>query len=88
MGAMDATRSRGLRVPQDVSIIGFDDIPQAAMVRPALTTVRQPLEEMGRLATQMLIDQLKNPEKEFGRIELPTQLIVRDSTSSPKDRAG
>jgi LacI family transcriptional regulator len=88
MGVMDAIRERGLRVPEDVSIIGFDDIPQAAMVRPALTTVRQPLEEMGRLATQLLIDQLKNPEKEIGRIELPTQLIVRDSTLSPKDRAG
>lgn len=88
MGAMDAIRSRGLRVPEAVSIIGFDDIPQAAMVRPALTTVRQPLEEMGRLATQMLIDQLKNPEKEIGRIELPTQLILRDSTLSPKDRTG
>jgi LacI family transcriptional regulator len=88
MGAMDAIRSRGLRVPQDVSILGFDDIPQAAMVRPALTTVRQPLEQMGRLATQMLIDQLKNPEKQIGRIELPTQLIVRDSTSTPKDKAG
>lgn len=88
MGAMDAIRSRGLRVPEDVSIIGFDDIPQASMVWPALTTVRQPLEEMGRLATQMLIDQLKNPEKEMGRIELPTELIVRDSTLSPKDRAG
>jgi LacI family transcriptional regulator len=71
-----------------MSIIGFDDIPQAAMVRPALTTVRQPLEQMGRLATQMLIDQLKNPEKEIGRIELPTQLIVRNSTLSPKDRTG
>ena len=88
MGVMDAIRERGLRVPEDVSIIGFDDIPQAALVRPALTTVRQPLEEMGRLATQMLIDQLKNPEKEIGRIELPTQLIIRDSTLSPKDRAG
>jgi len=88
MGAMDAIRSRGLRVPEDVSILGFDDIPQAAMVRPALTTVRQPLEEMGRLATQMLIDKLKNPAKELGRIELPTQLIVRDSTLSPKDRTG
>jgi LacI family transcriptional regulator len=58
------------------------------MVRPALTTVRQPLEHMGRLATQMLIDQLKNPEKELGRIELPTELIVRDSAISRKDRAG
>jgi LacI family transcriptional regulator len=88
MGAMDAIRSRRLHIPDDVSILGFDDIPQAAMVRPALTTVRQPLEQMGRLATQMLIDQLKNPEKQIGRIELPTQLIVRDSTSSPKDKAG
>jgi LacI family transcriptional regulator len=88
MGAMDAIRSRGLRIPEDVSILGFDDIPQAAVVRPALTTVRQPLEHMGRLATQMLIDKLKNPEKEIGRVELPAQLIVRDSTSSPKDRAG
>ncbi len=86
MGAMDAIRGRGLRIPEDVSILGFDDIPQSAMVRPALTTVRQPLEHMGRLATQMLIDQLKNPKKEIGRVELPTQLIVRDSTLSPKDR--
>jgi LacI family transcriptional regulator len=88
MGTMDAVRSRGLRIPEDVSILGFDDIPQAAMVRPALTTIRQPLEQMGRLATQMLIDKLKNPDKELGRIELPTELIVRDSTLSPKERAG
>ncbi len=78
MGAMDAIRTRGLRIPEDISVIGFDDIPQAAMVHPALTTVRQPLEQMGRIATQMLIDKLKNPEKEIGRIELPTQLIVRE----------
>ena len=88
MGAMDAVRSRGLRIPEDVSIIGFDDIPQAELVRPVLTSVRQPLEQMGRLATQMLIDKLKNPQKELGRIELPTELIIRDSTTSPKDKAG
>lgn len=88
MGAMDAVRSRGLRVPEDVSILGFDDIPQAASVRPSLTTVRQPLEEMGRLATQMLLDRIKNPEKEISRIELPTELVLRDSTMPPKDRAG
>ena len=88
MGAMDAVRSRGLRVPEDISILGFDDIPQAAMVRPALTTVRQPLEQMGRLATQMLIDQLKHPDKEINRIELPTELVVRGSTNPPKDRVG
>ena len=84
MGAMDAVRNRGLRIPDDVSIIGFDDIPQSSLVRPALTTVSQPLEKMGRVATQMLLDLLKNPEKEADRIELPTQLIVRDSCISPR----
>lgn len=88
MGAMDAVRSRGLRVPEDVSILGFDDIPQAALIRPALTTVRQPLEQMGRVSTQMLLDILKNPEKEVEPIKLPTELIIRGSTQSPKDRAG
>jgi LacI family transcriptional regulator len=85
MGAMDAVRSRGLRIPKDVSVLGFDDIPQAALVRPALTTVRQPLEQMGRVATQMLLDMLKNPGKEISRIELPTELIIRGSTSPQKD---
>ncbi len=79
MGVMDAVRSRGLRIPEDISIIGFDDIPQAALVRPALTTVHQPLEQMGRMATQMLLDMLQEPEKEFNRIELPTKLVVRSS---------
>jgi LacI family transcriptional regulator len=88
MGAMDAVRNRGLRVPEDVSILGFDDIPQAEVVRPALTTVRQPLRDMGAFAAQMLIDRLKNPEKQMTRIELPTELIVRASTSSPKNKAG
>jgi LacI family transcriptional regulator len=88
MGAMDAVRSRGLRIPGDLSILGFDDIPQAAQVRPSLTTVRQPLEQMGRVATQMLLDRLKNPTQEITRIELPTELIVRGSTSAPKGKPG
>jgi len=88
MGVMDAVRSRGWRVPEDVSVVGFDDIPQAELVRPALTTVRQPLEQMGRVATQMLLDMLKNPEKKVNRIELPTELIIRSSTQPLKARAG
>lgn len=88
MGAMDAVRSRGLRVPDDISILGFDDIPQSAVICPALTTVRQPLEQMGRVATQMLLDILKNPEKEVDQIKLPTELIIRGSTQSPKNKAG
>jgi len=88
MGVLDAVRSRGLRVPEDVSIIGFDDIPQASHIHPALTTISQPLEKMGRVATQMLIDLLHHPEKAVSRIELPTQLVVRDSCSPPKERVG
>ena len=88
MGAMDAARDRGLRIPDDISVIGFDDIPQAAQVRPALTTVRQPLEQMGRVATQILLGMLKNPDKKITRLELPTELVLRSSAASPKDRAG
>ena len=88
MGAMDATRDRGLRIPDDISIVGFDDIPQARQVRPTLTTVRQPLEHMGRVATQILLGILADPDKKVARIELPTELIVRDSTLPLKNRAG
>ena len=88
MGAMDAARSCGLRIPEDISIMGFDDIPQAELVRPALSTVRQPLEQMGRVATQMLLDMLKNPERKIDRIELPTELVVRNSTRPLKGRGG
>ncbi len=88
MGAMDAVRNRGLRVPDDISILGFDNIPQSTMVFPPLTTVQQPLEKMGHVATQMLLGILKDPKQEHGRIELPTELILRESTSAPKDRTG
>ncbi len=86
MGVMDAVRSRGLRVPGDISVVGFDDIPQAALVRPALTTVNQPLEKMGRVAAQKLLDLLQKPDTEAERIELPTELIIRESCS-PADIA-
>jgi LacI family transcriptional regulator len=86
MGVMDAVRNRGLRIPGDVSVIGFDDIPQASLIRPALTTIGQPLEKMGRVATQMLLELLQIPQKKIGRIELPTELIVRDSCQAPRVR--
>jgi LacI family transcriptional regulator len=88
MGVMDAVRNRGLRIPDDISVVGFDNIPQSALVYPPLTTVQQPLEHMGRVATQMLLGILGEPEKDIRRIELPTELIVRSSTSSPKGGAG
>jgi LacI family transcriptional regulator len=79
MGVIDAARERGLRVPEDLSVVGFDDIHQASEVHPALTTIRQPLEKMGRVATQMLLEMLRNPGGRIDRIELPTELVIRDS---------
>ena len=79
MGVMDAVRYRGLQVPGDVSVIGFDDIPQASLIKPGLTTINQPLEKMGRVATQILLDMLENQGKEPKRIELPTSLVIRES---------
>ena len=86
-GAMEAVREYGLRMPEDISIIGFDDIPQASNVHPALTTVRQPLEEMGRKATQMLLQYLSSAKTEVEKVQLPTKLIIRESCQPPKTSA-
>ncbi len=79
-GVMEAARERGKKIPDDISIIGFDDIPQAAQVHPPLTTIRQPLEEMGRRAVRMLLEIIQNPDQAAAKIELPTELVVREST--------
>lgn len=82
-GVYDAAYMAGLRIPQDVSIIGFDDIPQAENTHPRLTTVRQPLYEMGRQATRMLLEEIEHPSGEVRRIKLDTELIIRDSCQIP-----
>ncbi len=82
-GVMEAARERGLQLPDDLSIIGFDDIPQATHVHPQLTTVRQPLDEMGQRAALLLLHYIAHPDAEIERIELPTELIVRESCSAP-----
>jgi LacI family transcriptional regulator len=79
-GVMEAVRDRGLRIPEDISIVGFDNIPQAEHVSPQLTTVQQPLADMGREATRMLLALIQDPERPYRHVELPTQLIVRAST--------
>jgi LacI family transcriptional regulator len=76
---MDAARECGLRIPDDISIIGFDDVPQASFVYPRLTTVRQPLEQMGRVAARMLLERIEDRSRPPQRITLPTQLVIRDS---------
>lgn len=78
-GVMEAARVRGLHIPDDISIVGFDDIGHASLVHPALTTVSQPMEQMGRRATQMLLDLIADPQRQMGRVTLPTTLVVRGS---------
>jgi LacI family transcriptional regulator len=85
-GAMDAARECGFRIPDDISIIGFDDVPQASFVYPKLTTVRQPLEQMGEVAVKMLLDQIKDPSRPPQRVALATQLIIRDSCGPYQSR--
>ncbi|HLK02253.1 MAG TPA: LacI family DNA-binding transcriptional regulator [Streptosporangiaceae bacterium] len=81
IGAIQAATARGLRVPQDISVVGFDDTVEAAVTGPALTTVRQPLAELGRTAVSILLRQLENRRLEPLRVELETRLVVRDSTA-------
>jgi LacI family transcriptional regulator len=83
-GAMDAIREAGLRIPEDISVVGFDDIPQASMVYPKLTTIQQPLEQMGRVAVKMLLEQIENPGRPPRRVTLATQLVTRDSCVPPQ----
>lgn len=84
-GAMEAVRNRGLRIPDDISILGFDDIPQAAQVHPTLTTVRQPLAEMGREAVRLLFTYIEAPDAGVKRVELPTSLSLRESCRAVRE---
>ena len=79
MGVLQAIRGAGLGVPDDIALVGFDDLPQATMVEPALTTVRQPVHRAGGLAVELLIERLENGAKLPRRLVLPTELVVRDS---------
>jgi LacI family transcriptional regulator len=84
LGAMRAARQRGLRLPEDLSIVGFDDIKYATVATPTLTTVRQPLHEMGRTGISLLLRLLDGRRSETQHIELATRLVVRESTASPR----
>ncbi|MEV4090481.1 substrate-binding domain-containing protein, partial [Nonomuraea fuscirosea] len=80
-GVFEAARQRGLRVPEDLSVVGFDDLPLAKSAWPPLTTVRQPLQEMAALATRTVLAMGHGDVPETKRVELATELIVRDSTA-------
>ncbi|WP_249423858.1 LacI family DNA-binding transcriptional regulator [Nocardioides coralli] len=85
--AIRAGESLGLRVPEDLSVVGFDDSPLATSMRPALTTVRQPIAEKGRLAVRALLSLMAEEAPSEDRVVLPTELVVRDSTAPAPARA-
>jgi LacI family transcriptional regulator len=84
LGALHALRQAGLRVPEDVAVVGFDDIPEAGHSDPELTTVHQPLREIGEAAAELLLAQLGGRPPESGApVVIPTTLTVRGSTRAP-----
>ncbi len=84
-GVIDAARARGMHIPDDISIMGFDDIPQAGWMTPALTTVRQPLFAMGRQAAKMLFEFIEEPKGPMRRLQLSTELVIRETCARFKD---
>nr|WP_241264140.1 LacI family DNA-binding transcriptional regulator [Bowmanella dokdonensis] len=80
IGALNVLHQYGFAIPQDISVMGFDDIRYAALMRPALTTIHQPLEDIGRAAMQLLLEQLNGRQPKNNYVELPFELIVRQST--------
>jgi LacI family transcriptional regulator len=81
IGCIRALHDSGLRVPQDVSVVGFDDIKEAAFQTPSLTTIRQPLHQMGQLAVELLLQQLRPSDTKAPlQVAVEPELIVREST--------
>src|SRR5262249_62119418 len=80
LGAYEALYERGIRVPDDMSVVGFDDLDEAKWAIPPLTTVRQPLSEMAGMATRMLLALIDGEELDTSRVELSTALVIRQST--------
>ncbi|TMD16298.1 MAG: LacI family transcriptional regulator [Chloroflexi bacterium] len=84
IGVMNAAQAAGVRVPEDLSVVGFDDIPLSAWTNPPLTTVHQPIVEKGRLAARMLIERMKGRGVD-SPAPLNTSLVIRGSTSAPRN---
>jgi len=84
IGAMQAALERGMRVPEELSIVGFDDTAEAEIVTPRLTTVHQPLAEIGRMGVSLLTRLLENQRLEALHVELQTKPVKRGSTAPPQ----
>ncbi len=85
LGVYEAARSRGVSVPDQLSVVGFDDLPIARWTSPPLTTIRQPLGEMAASATRLVLQLFRGETPQTQRIELSTRLVVRESTARPSE---
>lgn len=81
VGVIGELQRAGHRVPEDVSVIGFDDIPYASAIFPSVTTIAQPIADMGNLGIQLLLERIRRPDAPFQRTILSTRLVERESTS-------
>jgi DNA-binding LacI/PurR family transcriptional regulator len=86
IGAIRAFRDHGLRVPEDVSIVGFDDIQEAAFYNPSLTTIRQPLRSMGTNAARILLQRIRGSKDYPEHVAIVPELIIRESTCPPNPK--
>lgn len=84
IGAIRAIQEQGLRVPEDVSVLGFDDIPGAAFYTPSLTTVRQPLNRMGQVAAQTLLERIEGQRDYPSEIAIEPEIVLRQSTAKAR----
>ncbi len=84
IGFIQEAQRRGIRIPEDISIVGIDDIPTATMITPALTTIGKPKQEIGRTAARLVMDMLSGKEVEAVHL-LPAELIIRDTTRERED---
>lgn len=84
IAVLRGVQKSGLKVPEDISVMGFNDIPLASLVNPSLTTIAQPIQEMGREGFKLLVDRIERKDSPKRKIVLDTKLVVRESTAEPK----
>jgi len=86
IGAIRALRDHGLRVPEDISVVGFDDIQSAAFHNPSLTTIRQPLHQMGTIAARVLLQRVRGQNSDPRMLSVLPELVIRESTCPPSEK--
>ena len=84
LGVYESAAAKGLRIPHDLSVVGFDDLPEARWITPTLTTVRQPVREMGSTAARIALRLLVGESAGTERLELSTLLVERESSTPPR----